>query len=462
MLHTKYLIIGSSHAGLSALKAIRSYDEDGAITMLTREKGLPKLPIILPCFASGQIVSKHIFFRDQAYFEAQNVRFLSGATAVELDTMACKVKLEAGEEILYEKLLIATGSVPMLPEIPGLKDHPCHVLRSLEDVLSIRRSLKNESSAVILGAGLLGMHATEILAQAGLKVTVVEKSPQVLPNYFEEQAAVLIQSVFFDQGVKIITDNEVTHVVASEDACAVSLKNSLDLSAHLLLVATGVRPCVDLVADTSVQIESGITVDEHMRTNVDNIWAAGDVAQARSFPGAEKLFNGILPDAVEQGWIAGMDMAENPVLKTYTGILSTNTFNFFGNRGFAVGFSAIPQSTRGIDVHLVYSTASKRYQRLVFHNDKIIGASAINSDLDPDIMWQMIRRQVELGEAKEDFVRAPLEVGSAVLKLFGKYRHVNEKQTDQIRKTNDTPNEKIKHFPGAEEKPALVGESSRP
>ncbi len=462
MFQTKYLIIGSSHAGLSALKAIRSYDEKGAITMLTRDKSLPDSSTILPHVVSGQIASEHIFLRDQGYFEAQNVRFLSGSAVVELDTMARKVALDAGDEIVYEKLLIATGSVPTLPDIPGIEDSPCHVLRGLEDARGICRSLKKVSSAVILGAGLIGMHAAANLAQAGLKVTVVEKLPQVLPSYFDEQAAGLIQSVFAAQGIKIITGNEVTHLVASEDACALSLKNGIDLSAHLLLVATGVRPCVDLVAGSSVQIEAGIIVDDTMRTNVDNIWAAGDVAQARSFLGAEKVLNNILPDAVEQGWIAGMDMAENPALKSYTGSLCMNTFNFFGNRGFAVGLSAIPQSTGGFDVDLIYSTTSRRYQKLVFHNDKMIGVAAINSDLDPGIMWQMICRQVELGEAREDFVRAPLEVGHAVLKLIGKYRHLDEDQVAHIRKTTDARIENATKFSEAEEEPAPADEYSRP
>ena len=437
MLQTKYLIIGSGHAGLSALRAIRSHDDDGDITILTQENSLSYSIPRKPHAVADQIASKYTFLWDQAYFKKQNVRLLSGTVAVALDTMARKVGLDAGEEIVYEKLLITTGSVPTLPELPGLKDHPCYVLRCLEDAHSIRRSLKNVSSAVILGAGLIGMHAAEILAQAGLKVTVVEKLPQVLPNYFDEQAAGLIQSVFGAQGIEIITGSEVAYIVASEDACALSLKNSLDLSAHLLLVATGMRPRVDLVAGSSVQIESGIIVNDYMRTNVENIWAAGDVAQAQSFMRAEKALNGILPDAIDQGWIAGMDMAEDPALKTYTGSLSMNTYNFFGIGGFAAGLSAIPQSTKGFDVDLVYSTTRQRYQKLVFHDDKIIGAAAINTDLDPGIMWQMIRRQVELGEVREDFARAPLKVGLAVLKLIGKYRHLGNDQVAHIRKIAD-------------------------
>jgi phenylglyoxylate dehydrogenase epsilon subunit len=246
------------------------------------------------------------------------------------------------------------------------------------------------------------------MANAGLKVTVVEMLPQILPGYFDLQAAGLIQKVFMENGVKILTGSPVTHVTSANGACAVSLENGLDLSAHLLLVATGVRPRTSLLEGSPVKTDVGVLVDDRMRTSVEDIWAAGDVAQARSFLGPEKILNGIIPDAVEQGWTAGMDMAGDPSLKLYEGGIPMNTYSFFGNRSFSVGFT-LPEES--VEVDRIYSPAGMRYQKLLFGEGKLTGASAINMALDPGIIRQMIRRRVELGEMKGKFASSPLESG---------------------------------------------------
>jgi phenylglyoxylate dehydrogenase epsilon subunit len=358
---------------------------------------------------------ERIFLRDQDYFDRHKVTFKQGRTVNKLDTTDRKAITITGEEIAYEKLLIATGATPVLPNIPGLKESAYHVLRVMDDASTIRQAMQKSSSAIVLGAGLIGLHAAENLAQAGTQVTVVEKLPQVLPGYFDEQAAGMIKDVFTQKGINILTGSQVTRIVNSKNTCTVALENGPDLSADLLLVATGVRTRMELVANSGIAVDSGILVDDHMRTNIDNVWAAGDVAQARSFWGSQKVLNGILPDAVEQGWIAGMAMADDPALTPYTGGIAMNTFNFFGQRAFSVGLTAIPQSDEALTVDLIYSPNGCRYQKLVFRNDNLIGVAAINCDLDPGVMWKMIHRQVELGDTREDFVRAPLEVGRTIM-----------------------------------------------
>ena len=415
MSHTKYLVIGSSHAGLSAVDAIRLQDGEGPITMVSGEKCLPYSPTVLPYVVSGEVDPDRIFLRDQEYFNKFKVSFLNDSRVVGVDSDANMVTLESGNEIHYEKLLLATGAAPELPPIPGLENAPCHVLRTLEDAQRIRTAMENTQSAIILGAGLIGMHAAENLAKAGLQVTVVEMLPRVLPGYFDERAAGLIQRVFAQNGVKVLTGSAVTHVTTSNRACALSLENGLDLSAHLLLVSTGVKPRMEYLAGSEVETDAGILVDDRMRTSVSNIWAAGDVAQARSFFDSEKILNGILPDAVEQGRIAGMDIVADQALKLYSGGIPMNTYSFFGHRAISVGISVPPSTGEEFQVDFVFSPTSLRYQKLVFQNDNLVGVSAINAELDPGVMWQIIRRQVDLGDIKDKFASAPLETGRLLM-----------------------------------------------
>ncbi len=422
MSQTKYLIIGSSHAGLSALDAIRMVDQKGSITIVTREKTLPYSPTVLPYVLSGQADPDRIFLRDQAYFDQNGAKFISGSAVVGVKPEKNSVALDSGDEIQYEKLLLATGSVPKVPDIPGLKDASRHVLRTLDDALGIRANAQGGQTAIILGAGLIGMHAAQDLAKAGLQVTVVATTPQVMGQYFDAEAASLIERVFVENGVKILTGSPVTHVTNSNDACAVSLENGLDLSAHLLLVAKGVNACMDYLDGSGVETGDGVIVDDRMRTNVENIWAAGDLAQGSSFFDSGKIMNGILPDASEQGRIAGMDMAEDPAVTPYAGGISMNTYNFFNNRAFAIGMcgtsgklACLPCGLDNLEIDKVFSPSSMRYQKLVFQGDHLLGAASINTEIDPGVMLQIIRRKIDLGGVKERFASFPLDAGRLVM-----------------------------------------------
>ncbi len=422
MSQTKYLIIGSSHAGLSALEAIRMADQEGPVTIVSREKTMPYSPTVLPYVLSGQADPDRIFLRDQEYFEKNGAVFVTGSAVVGVKTQENKVMLDSGEEIHYEKLLLATGSVPKVPNIPGLKDAPWHVLRTLEDALKIRANAKEGQSAIILGAGLIGMHAAQDLAKAGLQVTVVATTPQVMGQYFDEEAASLIERVFVENGVKILTGSPVTHVTNSNKVCAVSLENGLDLPAHLLLVAKGVNACMDYLEGSGVETGDGVLVDDRMRTSVENVWAAGDVAQGSNFFDAGKIMNGILPDASEQGRIAGMDMAGDSAVQPYMGGIAMNTYNFFNNRAFAIGMcgtsgklACLPCGLDNLEIDKVFSPSSMRYQKLVFEGNNLLGAASINTELDPGVMLQIIRRKIDLGDMKEQFASNPLEVGRLVM-----------------------------------------------
>jgi len=410
-----YLIIGSSHAGLAAVDAIRMRDSDGSIILISKDKCLPYSPTVLPYVVSGEADPEEVFLRDETYFQTSGVTFMRGCEVKSLDVEAKKVILDSGEEVAYEKALVASGASPKLPPIPSLESTPYHVLRTIEDALRIRAASANKPSAIILGGGLIGMHAAENLAKAGLEVTVVEMQPQILPGYFDAQAASMIHKVFADRGVRILTGHAVTHVTASNSACAVSLENGLDLSGHLLLVATGVEPNTGFVKPNEIELDQGILVDDRMRSSASGVWAAGDVAQASSFRGSERVLNGILPDAVDQGWTAGMDMVEDPAFIPYRGGIPTNTYTFFRNHAFSVGITSLQAEGEEFQVDLMVSSSGLRYQKLVYQDELLVGASAINANLDPGILSEMILSRVSLEKVKTRFAREPLDTGRLIM-----------------------------------------------
>ena len=415
MQETKYLIVGSSHAGLAALDAIRLADREGTVAMVAKDDSLPYSPTVLPYVFSGAADPDRVFLRDDAFFEKNKVEFIRGVSVVSLDGKAGKAVLSDDREIAFEKALIATGASPQTPDIEGLSEAPYRVLRTLTDAVGLKESAAGNGSAVILGAGLIGLHAAENLAMAGMRVTVVEMLNQVLPGYFDKRASGLIKKAFTEQGVNIMLGSPVTHVAANHNGCVVSLENGLDISADVLLAAAGVTPNWECVMGQGVETDRGILVDDYMRTSLANVWAAGDVVQAKGFFDGKPVVSATLPMAVEQGRIAGADMAGDSAVGPFAGSLPLNTYSFFGNRAFSVGQAVPSGSARGFEVDYEYSPTSQRYKKLVFKGARLVGAMSVNSDLDPGVLAQMIRRRVDLDGKKKLFAGDPKETSRLLM-----------------------------------------------
>ena len=408
MRKTKYLIVGSSHAALEALRAIRQVDGDGAMAMLTRDAHLPYSPTILPYVVSGRSPASRVLLRDEKFFAENGCTFVPNATATALDANARTVALASGETWYYEKLLIATGAAPAIPPIPGLENVRFHVLRSLEDAQALRASMQGARRAVVLGAGLVGLHAAENLAEAGLVVSVVEMQDHVLAGYFDATASTRIEAAFRDHGVALHLGRKAVGIEGAGESCTVRLDDGTGIEADLLLVAVGVKPAVEWLAGSGIAINKGVLVDDALRTNLPDIWAAGDVAEARDFHTGSPSLIGIIPTAVEQGRLAGMDMAGDSYLKPYAGGVPVNTFRFFGRVALSIG-----KTTEGgaeIAEH-----EAQGYRRAVLAEGRLIGFSSVDEPFDVGVMGELIRRRVDLSGCRESFLARPLETGRRLM-----------------------------------------------
>lgn len=412
---SNYLIVGSSHAGLSALEAIRLVDREGSVTLVSQEERLPYSPTILPYVVSGMVNADRVFLRSEKDLDRLGMNFLRGETVTAVEPSSRLVTLASGKTLEYEKLLLATGASPSLPGIEGLPETGHHVLRTLDSALALRDDVRLDGSAVVLGGGLIGMHGAENLRKGGMKVSVVEALPQVLPGYFDNQAAGMIQQVFAEEGITVLTGKTVERVARSNGHTDVYLDSGDRLTADVILVSTGVQPRIGLLSGSDVKTDRGILVDEYLRTSVSGIWAAGDAAQAPGFFDSARVVNATLPDAVEQGRIAGMDMASDPALKPYVGGMARNTYKFFGHRAFSVGLNRVSESGRGIEESKVVLPTSLGYQRLLFQDNRLVGASGINSGLDPGIMYELIRRKLDLEEMKKRLADAPVDTSRLIM-----------------------------------------------
>lgn len=405
MPEAKYLLVGSSHAALEALRAIRMVDTEGSMAMLTRDAAMPYSPTILPYVVSGRSAPDKVLLRDRAFFEANGCTFVPDAQAVSLDAKARAVTLAGGEVWRYERLLIATGAAPAIPPVKGLDGVKYHVLRTLADAEALRSAMGGAKSAVVLGAGLVGLHAAENLAEAGLKVTVVEMQGHVLPGYFDAKASTRIEEAFTRHGVSLLLGRRVTEAAPGK----VVMDDGSVIESDLLLVATGVRPVTDWLEGSGVTVDKGVLVDEAMRTSVDGVWAAGDVAQATDFASGKPALIGIIPTAVEQGKIAGQGMAGDSYRKDYPGGLPVNTYRFFGRVALSIGRAAATEGVEAVE------TDGAAYRRLVLEDNRLVGYASVDEPFDVGIMGELIRRRVDLGGCKDAFLARPVETGRRLM-----------------------------------------------
>lgn len=415
MEQTKYLVVGSSHAALEAVTAIRMHDPEGSLTLLTRDPHLPYSPTVLPYVVSGRSAPDGIFLRNEKFFADNRVTLKRGTALKALHVERNAAELADGSEIAYEKILLATGAAPAIPPIPGIDQVSYHVLRTLDDATKLNAAIKHSKQAVVLGAGLVGMHAAENLVKAGASVTIVEMARQLTDGYFDATAAKLIEKAFTDNGATILTGSRVVKLAPSTvlgvPGATLTLENGTTLEADLLLVATGVRPNMDFL-DDHVERDKGILVGDTMQTNAANVWAAGDCAQAKGFYTDAPVMNAILPDATEQGRIAGMAMAGDPGLKKYPGGVPLNTYHFFGRHAISVGSS---RALDGAEVVTRFDQASGRYLKVIFMEGRLLGIYGVNEFFDGGVMCQLILRRVDLSAVKERFVANPLLVGRELM-----------------------------------------------
>jgi phenylglyoxylate dehydrogenase epsilon subunit len=409
---THYLIVGASHAALSALEAIRMADADRELTMVGKDDSLPYSPTVLPYVVSGYSDPKRVFLHDDEYFERAHASYLRGRSVTHIDTDAHVAQLSDGTEVEYKKLLLATGARPAVPAIPGLGSVPVQVLRTLDDAVRLRATLPTVKRAVVLGAGLVGMHAAENLRKGGADVTLIEIQPQVLPGYFDAAAAAIIARAFVDAGIDVRLGAKVLAVKPGSSGFTVQLADGQALAGDLLVVGTGVTPIMDYLRDSPVATDRGILVDDTMRTNVSDVWAAGDVAQARGFYTSEPVLNGILPYAVEQGRIAGMAMADDPAVESYRGGVPINTYSFWGQYALAVGTNAAPA---GAEVVTRMDPARNQYLKIILHDDRLQGIFAVNESFDAGVMWELILRRTDLQPVRDGFLARPNVTARALM-----------------------------------------------
>ena len=329
----RYVIIGNSVAAIGAIEAIRNRDKTGSVSVISDEPYSVYSRPLISYLLAGKVDENMMFYGKKNFYEENSVGTKLGQTAVKLDTDKKIVELENKELVPYDKLLIATGGTPIIPQVEGKGLKGVFVFTKWDDTKNIKDFIEKNSvkKAIVIGGGLIGLKATEALIELGMKVTIVELADRILSMTFDKRASQIVEDNLRGEGIEIFFNNTVVQVEAKgghnkgssgkeRRVGGVVLRDKRKLASDLVIFAIGVKPNVSLVKDTPVKVNRGILVNQYMQTCVDNVYAAGDVAEAFDLVMGIARPIPIWPNAYRQGSIAGCNMAGG--LKEYQGGLA--------------------------------------------------------------------------------------------------------------------------------------------
>ncbi len=387
------VIIGTGGAGISAIRTIRSVDEKCKITAISQEDQMPYSPCSLPHLIGGDIEKKNIYRVEKDFFKKNKVRALLG-TKVSKVTPKNKTVMADGGKIRYDKLLITAGSVPLVPPIPGIDAKGVFTLGNLADADEILKWVrKGAKKAIVLGAGFIGVECAMALRKLGLQVFVFEMLDWVLPKMLDEDASGEVQKVLEREGIEFHLGQQVSEIIGKGKVSGV-LVGKKKTSCDMIVLGIGVRPNTEFLKGSGVKVNHGVVVDERMRTSVKDIYAAGDIVEADDRIRGTKRVNAIWPNAIEQGRIAGYNIAGTE--KVYDGVESINILDVYGVPVLSMGMSSLELK----DFEVEKSKTNRSFKKLLLKDGKIAGVQMVGAIRNSGYLLGLVKKGVEVDDIR--------------------------------------------------------------
>ncbi|MCJ7838596.1 MAG: FAD-dependent oxidoreductase [Burkholderiales bacterium] len=407
----KHVIIGNGPAGVVAAEALRKLDANADIVLVGDENEPPYSRMAIPYLLTGGIGEAGTYLRkDAGHYERLKIRQIV-ARAENVDANARSVALSNGEKLSYDRLLIATGSHPLRPSIPGIDLPNVHSCWTLADAREIAAKAKKGTRVVQLGAGFIGSIILQALAERSVKLCVVEMGDRMVPRMMTEKAGNLIRLWVEDKGVAVHVNARAEAITATDKgAMQVKLSNGQSIECDLLISAAGVRPNIAFLKGSGVKVGDGILVNARMQSSVPEIYAAGDVTEAAGFHSGQPQLNAIQPNAADQARTAAANMAGTPT--AMQGSLAINVLDTLGL--ISTSFGQWEGAEGGEGVELV-DEAGFRYLSLQFKGEVLVGATSIGWTDHVGALRGLIQGRVQLGEWKAKLLRDPTQFMTAYL-----------------------------------------------
>ncbi|WP_456325657.1 NAD(P)/FAD-dependent oxidoreductase [Desulfonauticus submarinus] len=398
----KYVIIGNGVSSIGAIEGIRKRDGNGQITVLTEENFLTYGRPLISYYLAGKVGDDRLALRPEDFYEKNRVEVKLGCEVIKINCADKRVILRGGEEVEYDRLLLATGGTPFCPPLKGSDGEGVYFFTTLAHAKKLAQVVDKLKKVVVIGGGLIGLKAAESLFDRGVKVSIVELAPRVLSAAFDDIAGKIVANRLEEVGISIFCKTTAQEIKRDKagNIKGVLLQNGKFLEADAVVIAIGVVPNISLAKDAGLKINRGIIVDKFLTTSDTNIFAAGDVAEAWDMLVDEPRVVPIWPNAYSQGYFAGQNMADAKV--EYEGGIPMNSIGFYGLPTISIGI-VNPPKDQDFEIEVFVDEEKEIYRKLVFKGDFLVGCVLVG-DIDMAGRYAgYIRFQVPVKEEEVKF-----------------------------------------------------------
>ncbi len=386
-----YLIVGNGVAGTTAAKNVRKQDKEGKITIVTDEDFPFYWRIKLNEYLAGDLTEEALTAQKAQWYGEQRIDLKLKTLIAGADPNEKVVFTEDKQRLSYDLLLIATGSHSFIPPIKGSEKEGVFALRNIQDARGISVWAKDIEDVVLIGGGLLGLEAGNALLKLGKKVTVVEFFPRLLPRQLDADGAQRLQKIMEKIGFSFRLGARTQEISGNDQVTGVLLEGGESIPSKMVIISAGVRPNLELAEPLGLENDKGIKVDEYLRTNQTDIYAAGDVAEFRGMP------YGIWPAAMEQGQIAGTNMAGGNLV--YKGTTMANSLKVVG-----VDLASAGNIDAENEKESRVVSDDKVYKKIVMENNQIVGCIMLGDTKAFNKITKAMSEKKDISQVKDQLL----------------------------------------------------------
>ena len=406
----QHVIIGAGPAGVIAAETLRKTDPSCSIKLIGDETEPPYSRMALPYYLIDDIDEAGTYLRkSDTHYEDLDIEIIRDRAA-SVDPDAHTLELESGATVNFDKLLVATGSHPIRPPIPGLDSPGVHSCWTLEDGRNIAQNASKGSDVILMGAGFIGCIILEALAERGVNLTVIEMEDRMVPRMMNQTAGNLIKQWCLDKGVSVLTSTRVEAIEQDAGRLSVKLDNGEQLGADVVISATGVRANTGFLKGSGIETDFGVLVNDRLQSSHPDVYAAGDVCQGRDFSTGEFSVQAIQPTAADHGRIAAMNMCGRDT--RHQGSVNMNVLDTMGLVSTSYG---LWMGVEGGESAELVDAEGYRYISLQFQDDVLVGAQALGLTNHVGVLRGLIQTKLKLGKWKDHLLHDPTRIMEAYL-----------------------------------------------
>jgi NAD(P)H-nitrite reductase large subunit len=438
---TRYLMLGSGAAGISAAEAIRKIDPKGDIMLVSEERdgyySRPGLAYLL----TGEVPEEALYPFRMEDFKRLRLRMVHGRVGQILPEQH-QVLFQDGQQLGYDRLLIATGARAVKVKLPGAELQGVVTLESLAETRIILKLARKAHQAVVVGGGITALELVEGLRHRGVQVDYLLRGERYWSNVLDETESRIVEQRLKEEGVRIHYHSELAEILGKDGrVVGVRTNDGRQVKCDLVGLAIGVAPRKELGEAAGLKVDKGILVDETMRTSIADIYAAGDVAQVYDPELGRAIVDSLWEPARAQGRTAGMNMAGQAVqyckgspfnVTRLAGITTT----IIGSVGIRDGDPDVIGIVRGdseawrqpSDGLAVESHCEVNRLRLLLGEKQVIGGVVMGDQVMSRVVQQLVIKQIDIGTIRQRLLQPDISIEAVLSDFMEQQRNVEGRQ----------------------------------